>query len=506
MTSIYFPPVTPTNANSKATGKLTDSIESLVEQFQRANKFSFLQLNKELLRNSAVVSNLSIAFSSADKLQVKALAVNSNLQKVLLANKETLGKLRGDFFENAEELLLNFSEGIRENSDEVTALMNRMKLTGQSTELLRQVTKALVVTNRDGIVSAGRLARTTDKLSKDFLISSEKILQSVLKNSQLLDIPSLTGGSVEIAESIAALTSEITARGGSDAMVSQVANLLFSTDANSFQSRLVLGISDSFERVNKQGADIQKEIRVLLEKGAGYAKENLFVTKGAYKNEITDSILSQFGNKDQIIALTQVNDLLKRDLGITDAMRSKEDEFYKSASVVNAEALKFYQKTMSEVYPSLLNALPYIIQGSQIGGIGASVGYLGKLIGGAGIGRLLSFAGPIGVGLGILTTAIPLITNMMSSEDDSLKKTSKLQEEQLRVQKEISKKIAPPKTDESSKGDSLSKLISDSLYMIAVKDRDKKGSVVQENLATTLKELTNVLNKMKTKQTHFKAN
>jgi hypothetical protein len=505
MTSIYFPPQNTTPTSSKVAQKLTGSIDSLVEQFQRANKFSILQLNKELQRNSSVIANLSIAFTSADKLQVKALAVNTNLQKVLLANKETLGKLRGDFFENAEELLVNFSEGIRENSDEVNGLLNKMKLTGQSTDLLRQVTKTLIVTNQDGVASAGRLARTTERLSKDFLVSSEKILLSVQKNSQLLDIPSLTGGSVAIADSIAALTAEVTARGGSDNLVSQVANLLFSTDANSFQSRLVLGISDSFERVGAPGANIQKEIRMLLDKGASYAKENLFVTKGAYRNEITDSILSQFSNKEQIIALTQTSDLLKRDLGNTELLKTSQDEYYKSASVVNAEALKYYQMAIGEVYPAILEALPYIRAGAAVGGIGATLGSVGKLIGPGVIGKVLSFAGPIGVGLGILTTTIPLIKSMLSSGEDEAKKDADIQAQQLKVQKEIAYKIkgdeAPPPTT-----DSLSRLISESLYMIAIKQNNNRGSVVQENLANSIKELTSVLNKMGTKATHFKAN
>ena len=465
------------------------SIGDLTKEIEHANRSGFRSLRKDLSKNTDAVTNLRRAFSFADDLQKKSLAVNTNFNKLISNNTAILSKLRGDFFENAEEKLLQFSEGIRENSEGVDLLTNRMKVTGQSTDLLRKITGNLIVQSKGQIDVADRLAKSNIQLGRQYVISNDKLVEAVAQISDLLDVPSVLGLGEGIAQLSQVLAAE--AKGLGDKQRASVIKLLAGSDMQDFADRVSLGISDSldfFSQANLTDSAVRDKMIEYLQRIDSTIKQNFVVSKGSYKNELTNAMLSSFNDKESIIAAIQLNSLVGKQNAMTEAMRTQADQFYMTSENLQKEAFSLYQKAAVPFYEGalpILKSINYALvagaAGSILGGGGSRLAGLIPLLGR--IGPFLRFLGPIGFIGGTIASLLPALVGMKDSTAP-IKNIADEARKQTAIQKEISTKIKDPNSD-SNKPKGVNELRFDALnniidLMSKRRETTKDNEILQE--------------------------
>lgn len=460
-------------------GELNTSIRFLTEK-------SFRDLTRSLYKNADVVGQLTESFKRADNLQKQTLKSNISMNEFVGKNTQALSKLRGGFFENAEELFKNFEAGIRDNTDETLELQNKMKLTGQSTDLLRKATLTLTTFTGNNTEAAAKIAKTNMELSLKTGVTNETLLQVIESNKQLLEIPSLMGDTEPLANAMQELKSAIPSISEQD--LSKTLSLLFSTEMNELTTRFALGIGDSLDRVTQSGLGATAETKKAILEAAEFAKKTYVVSQGSLKNELTSMSLDAIGNKDQILALIRVAGALENPAKT--ATMSMEERYYNQASVYFDQAKNFFEKTTATLYSP--GALPAILKAVQGYGVGIAAGYAGRGIGalfGAAspmFMRTLGLLGPLGAIAGLV---LPSLLDLFKSSDDTEKKQLEEQKKQTELQRIIAKQ------NQQRSDESLSRLISNALFTVATKEQPQQPQMdpgmkaVLDKLAGTLDDL-----------------
>lgn len=421
--------------------KLNQSVEILNKSIREQLSADIGNLSQELKNNYSPILNLRKAFGSSEGIQKKALSINSNLLKVTTVNAESLKKMNGSFFDNAEDLLKNFSEGIRENSDGLNDLLVRMRLTGQDQAVAREMARSMLELTGKDIVAVDRLSKNTVKLSNDYVISSESLIDAINSLKSSMDIPSVFG----LADDMAGVAMELSARmkGLGKEDLQKTLGFIFDSSLDSIPAKIALGLGDPFEILSQNISDSQKADQIIerLNAGVDAANKTLKVQEGAYRVNLTQYQFGRYMQADQLTAMIRTNDLLKSSNDLTDKMRGDSNDYTKTIENVNKEALNFYAKS-SEWYPAIIKLLENTSQG--IAG-GAAGGALGSLVGlGAGMRgvggalRLASrFLGPIGIAVG---TILPLVLPKLLGSDDEKDKQLKEAEKARKAVESIDKK------------------------------------------------------------------
>lgn len=321
------------------------------------------------------ISKLGDAFNRSDALQKKMLAINTDLTTFTKVNAANLNNLKGGFLENAEELFQNFSEGLRFNSDGLNVLQNRMKLTGQNTDKLRQVTKLLLNATNGSVDSVDRLSTANKELGRKFMVSNEKLLDALARNEEVLDFGSMFGLGEQTASEIMKLTAMMESKGISVKNQNQVVKLLTGSDQKTAEMRTLLGLGYD---ANEKFIEGQITAEQLLDKGLKFAEQNLIQQKGMGKMMNTNTILQGIGGeelKNTVVALTQTNKLLNSSNKNNEMFMSKEDKFYNTFETYSKEHLKYVERTVGEHYgivektPAILNKLLAAQVGGMAGGL-----------------------------------------------------------------------------------------------------------------------------------------
>jgi hypothetical protein len=448
--------------NRKAQLGLLNPLESVAMNFM--NGGPFVKAANSLVDSlGSVVSptnNLMGAMKESDELQKKLLGSNSNLTTFMDKNSEALEGLRGGLFDNAQELFTNFQDGLRFNSDSLNVLQNRMRLTGQSTDQLRNTTKTLLgITNND-IDAVGRLSKTNMDLGRTYMVTNDKLLEALDRNTEVLDFASLFDEGEQTSDAIMKLTAQLTDKGVNVQKQQTIIKFLADQSIETMQMRQKLGISvDIFDQIAKG----QVSLEDVLGSINSYSKQNLI----SNNKTASDIALKGLGDgiKEVVIASNQVGNALGRSTDDVKKYRSKEDQFYDTFETSQKEAKEFYDKTVTDFY-DVMKPTPEILKAIQIGMLGSLAGGLikGSVQGIQGIianlsvkfkpldnlknigilspaalanqaanqtsksmlggmvrflpgllGQGLKFLGPIGFVLG---TALPLITDLFSSNKE----------------------------------------------------------------------------------------
>jgi hypothetical protein len=501
MTATNIPP----NAPSQTNIDLINALNKLTKTVTRVNSAGISSIVSQLAQNTSVIGLLKNSFVQADRLQVKALAQNTNLSKFISENTETLNKMRGSYFDNANELLINFSQGIRDNSDEVTSLMNRMKNTGQSVDTLRSVILALKSVNGGNIESVDRLIKSNGVLESKYLLSAQTLLKAVENNSDLLDIPSLVGSVDGLGVAMAALQANIISRGGTEKQVNAALNLLLGTDSQSFSTRVSLGIQDTLSNLMKPGADAQVVILQAIKKAASVLN-TVAVSRGQTDSAQNTSLaLEALGNKTSLASILQIDKSMQKQVIASEAMRISSEEQNNSAKTIIGDAQQFYQATVANFYEPVLKYLPLI----AAGGIGASLGsVLGNAFGQIVkvlplVGRLGVFAGPAGLVTGLAATVGPFLYSKFF--EPGQKETNKLLDDSVKVQKKILE--AQPEKAKSSQAlpPTMSSAIGKGVIeYIRMQGNSGKQREENDRLNKTLNDLQRTLDKISNSKFSFR--
>jgi hypothetical protein len=404
-----------------------------------SNVRSVIGLTASLTKFADLASNLTESFKKADNLQVKSLAVGSSLKKVLEGNNVALSKMQGSFFENAEELLLNYSEGIRENSDDLNALNNRMRLTGQSTDLLRKVAGSLSVVTGGNLDAVSRLTKSNIDLSKQYGVTSESLLEAIQSINNLVDQASF----VDASEQVADLAMSVRALAGDKAGDQTTKLLNFFLDPKFLQTRIALGMGTIDDQLIDTRLSTESRLDLLV-KASKIAEDKLeeLNNVNGMQNKIFKSelALSRFGDTSTLRAVINSSKTMQQQLLIQN--KFKDDQAKVTDSILAQEELarSYYEMATMHVYPAILRYLP-LIAGATVGGSLAMTS--ARLMKDS--PKLATFAGlfgPIGLAAGAVLTFLPEITSVVT-------KFATNSEQQTRIQKEIAEntKKKPEKPD-----------------------------------------------------------
>lgn len=380
--------------NTKSQMGLFSPLDNLKNNFGTASPL-IKTVNNLIDSMASIVSpskNLSESMQKSDELQKRMLGSNSNLTNFIDKNSKTIEGLKGGFFENAEELFANFEEGLRFNSESLNTLQNRMKLTGQSTDQLRKTTKTLLEVTNNDIDAVGRLSKTNQDLGRTYMVTNDKLLQALDRNSEMLDFASLFDEGEQTSKAVMDLTARLTSKGVAVDKQQTIIKFLGDQSLETVQMRQRLGISvDVLDKI----ATGQTSLDTVLNQINDYSKQNLITAQGdakGLKTKIAFEGLGQ-GIEQVVTASKQIGAALNRSNKETVDNRSKEDKFYDTFETARLESKNFYDKTVTEFY-DVMKPTPEtlkMIHGALIGGM------LGGVIGKAteGItGKILSKLGP----------------------------------------------------------------------------------------------------------------
>ncbi len=402
--------------------RLSDRLTSL-EAFMNRNVASFGKMVSNIQNVGDIVGNLNASFGKADELQIKSLAIGSDLNKFLEVNEKTLKSMRGSFFDNAEELLKNYVFGIRDNSEVITGMMTRMKQTGQSVDVLRHFIGDLIPVTGGSMEAVDRLVEATGDLEKQYGVTAQSIQEAVLA----LRPETAFAGLLGFGEEFAGLAMELQAavKGMGENQLNRV--LGFLVDSNNFGAKAMLGVGDSLDRLIRaqergEAVEVLKSIVDTMNETANrtYSLQNKGLSADIRGIAVTNS-----GLKELLINTQQLGVILEKNADQGNSARAENARFQDSARTLNQEAMSFYQKSIQEVYPMLLTAIPAI----QAAAIGQGIGSLA--MGGFGLSRSLGavanpltrllvpvirFAGPVGLAAGALMTIASFLPDSAKSE------------------------------------------------------------------------------------------
>ena len=483
---IYGPqPNNPGNNNAAAMNALTAAMNNTFNRVIGNNTQSLNNLGNTILNFGNLANNLTLAFRQADTLQRKSQAIGSSLNKLLDFNKDTLGKLRGDFFANAEELLNNFSHGIRDNSDELNFLQNRMKLTGQDTQLAREVMGDLLMETGGNIDAVSRLSDVTHDLSLKNKITAESLLRVVDALSPVRQLPSFLGLSEQFNSLTLALQSTVGEKGQEE--VIKAMNLIF--DPKNISTLFALGIGSAPDKLLDSSLSQKGQLmalRDILNTANGTLQNIAGSNKGNLKAVVTDAQLRSLGDKEGLIALSNLTNILNTEYNKTNSFLADQNKNLDSIKTINDEARSYYQMATGKVFPLLLNVLPSLLAGSMVtnlgGGIGAAGNLLGARTGGAalrGIGGIIGVLGPVGAIVGTVISFLPEIKSLFSSNSDK-------QDEANKHLASIDKKTNPPPPNESKGTGTFSQFLANTIFDAQTGSK-KTQETLNANIADTMK-------------------
>jgi hypothetical protein len=442
-----------------------------------SNNLSLIRLNQSIIRYGNAVDNLRVGFKQADNLQVKSLATGTTMSKFLKENNEVLSNLRGDYFENANEILKNFTAGIRDNNTDINELTNRMHITGQDTNSMRLALVDMLEVTGNNIDAAGRLARNTDILSKNFLLGSDKLLQAVNGIKDLMQKTSLTGGGEGTAQ---ALQAGLVLTGGkNDDDLRRILNLFVSPDF--FSTRFALGIQDAEDTFLKSNIPLQQTMesfKMFTERAFNNAN-NVIGTGFEANNNTMKSLRAAFVGADNVGALKRIYEAMQNQTSISSDMRATQEELYENQRTIESESLNYFKKFNTDLYPLLMKALPAITLASVVSN-GAALGRgVAGMAGRMGMGSL-SFLGPVGIAAALGYTFWPEITGFLGMGASEAKK-------QTKIQKEISFNTQKSSDKSESKQSTLLGSVLEQFL------RDARDDSRKFNLQTTEQKTTNIL-------------
>jgi hypothetical protein len=307
------------------------------------------------------IDRFTEAIQKTDEVQAKALAINTNVQKFVEANTKSLEGLRGSFTENVDEFVQAFSEGIRLESRSLNVLRDRMQETGQSTSKLNNITKTLITATQGNQLEISKLADTNMKIARQSMISNEKLIDSLEKNTDKIDMASLVGLGSEQVNELTKVTAALQERGVPEKLQQQVIDLLFSSDQNIVALRQQVGIGAD---ANEKLLSGQLDFTDLIKKVAESTNKTFIAQSGAEKINRTARTLQGVQGSELLQAAVLTNGLLQKDSKSKELLMSKEDLYYDTMKTYVKESKNFAEQQTAQHY-GLMSNLPKLLEGIQ---------------------------------------------------------------------------------------------------------------------------------------------
>jgi hypothetical protein len=172
---------------------LSSRNESIGTKVRKENAESFKNLVNTIRTQYNITNKLRESIQALDKNNLKALATGTTYNRFLQANTESLKDLRAGFRETVEVQLSNFAAGIRVNSDELNNLNQELLLTGQNTKALEGVNSQLLAITGKDVRAVSTAAKINQEVSEKYLISNDRLVETLNSLSEQLDQASFFG-------------------------------------------------------------------------------------------------------------------------------------------------------------------------------------------------------------------------------------------------------------------------------------------------------------------------
>lgn len=433
-------------------------------------------LRNSLLSSADVLQNINSGLRKADSIQIKSLAVGTTLSKFTKKNAEVLSKLNGGFFENAEELLKNYSYGLRTNTEALGKAGNKMRLTGQSTDLLREVYGDMEVIFGKGSDINLDLLKSNETLARMYGVTNESLLKALQTFKSEIATANFIGlgkGMQDLVQSVRAVTKDQ----GSD-MSDRILKFLTSSDLQKLSSLGVQtkSIDSLIENNISSGERVDRLINVLdsttkIINTRFKTDQGLNFTKFLMESQGFDS--------ETLTGIINTNNLLKTNKNILNDIAVDIGKETDSILSIQETQRKYYDMAITQVFPSLLETLPKILlaQGglNLLGAAGAATGMLAGRR--SAITRMIATAIPWGgmiAGIGAIGMGI---WDLVKTTDETTKYTKQIAENTEKP-KEVKK--------ESNSFDALRSI----LFKSYSSDKASSAQIeILKNIESQLKEL-----------------
>lgn len=155
-----------------------------------------------------IAETLVDAITRSDVIEKKALSLGRNIQSVYEENSQVLKNLAGDSIENLAVTLELYSLGIRENSQGLQQVANRVRLTGGDYKQFARSMAGTMVALQINARQAGDLAKSLEENSIQNGIAIDDLVRSVAGLSKDLKFFASKGMGSDIAAALGKLQAE----------------------------------------------------------------------------------------------------------------------------------------------------------------------------------------------------------------------------------------------------------------------------------------------------------
>lgn len=447
------------NTWSNEINKNTNSLRDL-DKVIKDNKNATVSLVDTFLSNANAVSKLTQIIKTGEKLQQQSLALGTSYTKFVRANTKAIDSSVATQQEMTQALLTGFSQGLRNNTDELNGLIDEMIITGQNTAALTMAMSNFSVVTGDNKDSQSRLSKTFEKVGKTYGISTERLAKSVDNLQQQMTAFSIYGP--QASESLAEIKTGLMGMvGGKPAAERQIDVLLKMGDALNIAEQELFGLRDTFKGVRDGTINTADFARQIVESG-----ERLERMMG--ESDVQRQGIAEAYGRPTVQSILQLKDLFKNNYELTDDM--VQDQKDRDALIANRQRYldRFFQRLAPDMHKQIALNLPAIAIGisalrfgmqtnkmikadNKFGHVYSAEYFMGNsknqalrkaalTAGGPGIfkgagligksARLLGLlGGPIGIGITALSF-IPDIIGYFKENTEANKKAAKLAEEQ----------------------------------------------------------------------------
>ncbi len=220
---------------------------------------------------AAVAETFVNAVNRSDELEKKALGLGRNVQSLYKENSDILAKLGGDSIENLAVALEFYSMGIRENTESLQKVGNRIRLTGGDYKLFAKSMASNMVSLRINAEQAGKLAESLNESSIKNGMSMDDLVQSITGLGKELTMFSAKGMGQDIAAAIGQLQAE--AGIASQENIQQVAKMLLNSEEGVAMAAAAGVQKELFALGTKEGANKQNLDTVIEGISKAYDKQ-----------------------------------------------------------------------------------------------------------------------------------------------------------------------------------------------------------------------------------------
>ena len=351
---------------SEDLNKLRGSTD-LAAKVYKTQSAALAGLKDTLASNSNIVGKFTEAINKADRSQRSATAAGISYSKFVSQNSEQLKLTRAGFAETAAALVDGFTKGVNINNGAVFGLTEKMVATGQSTEKLNTLNANLIsITGRDAD-TVQRLAQVNEEVSDKYLISNEKLIDSLANLQESFDAFSVFEGGVG---AFGELATELQGAAGAGAQrqVNTVLKLL----------------EPSIGNVGKQFLGSLDTVRDQLAEGAAVGLEglqpffqrviNTFEQTGGPAFARTEVAAAQLGlSKQQFQASLQLARIMESGNRVQDEFKKAQEEEFKNMTNARQKANRFFDEYAPAIQNAVSTITPAILMLMQLQG-GAALG------------------------------------------------------------------------------------------------------------------------------------